>query len=187
MLVGWAYFLTLHSKLFKSLKIPLQKIYFVTQWTNLIRLLMKESLFITRIVYSLYFSLLGIFRVLLGFFYGRYQSQNERDVFFLLLLLQILYNKQFNDVLLEILSRRSLKLSNIQEFSKFLFKSIEQIDPRPLKMIFKKPDQKLQVPLPCPIIEEPPVVIETEVFWKEPISYKFELFKFYQNINEKVN
>lgn len=173
MLVGWAYFLTLHSKLFKSLKIPLQKIYFVTQWTNLIRLLMKESLFITRIVYSLYFSLLGIFGVLLGFFYGRYQSQNERDVFFLLLLLQILYS--------------SLKLSNIQEFSKFLFKSIEQIDPRPLKMIFKKPDQKLQVPLPCPIIEEPPVVIETEVFWKEPISYKFELFKFYQNINEKVN
>ena len=49
----------------------------VIQWGNLIRLLMKESVFITRIVYGLYLILLGIFGVLLGFLLGVYRREDE--------------------------------------------------------------------------------------------------------------
>ena len=67
----------------------------INQWTNLIRLLMKESVFITRIIYGLYLILLGIFVVLLGFLLGIYRREGREDaiyVFLLLLLLKILYN-----------------------------------------------------------------------------------------------
>ena len=107
----------------------------VIQLMNFIRLLMKESVFITRIVYVLYLIILGIFGILVGFFLGIYRCENEVNeiyIFLLLLLLQILYNNGFDEVLLEILSRRSLEPGNIEEFSKFSLKSIEQIDPRHL-------------------------------------------------------
>ena len=121
----------------------------IIQWMNFIRLLMKESLFITRIVYFLYWILLGIFGIIIGFLLGIYKREDEIHAFLLLLLLKI----------------------------------IEQIDPRPLKIIFKEPEQ---IPLPFFIIEDPLVFIETEVLWEEPINYKFQLFQFYQNVSEKV-
>lgn len=158
----------------------------VIQWINIIRLLMTESVFITRIVYSLYLIILGVFGVLLGFLLGIFRRKgevNEVYIFLLLLLLKILSNNGFDDVLLEPLRIRSLEPRNIEEFSKFSLKSIEQMDPRPLKIIFKEPEQ---IPLPFFIIEDPLIFIETEVLWEEPINYKFQLFQFYQNINQKV-
>ena len=156
------------------------------QWGNFIRLLMKESVFITRIVYVLYLIILRIFGILVGFFLGIYKRENEVNeiyIFLLLLLLQILYNNGFDEVLLEILSRRSLEPGNIEEFSKFSLKSIEQIDPRPLKITLKETEQ---IPLPFLIIEDPLVFIDTEVLWDESINYEFELFRFYRNVNQKV-
>lgn len=152
---------------------------------NFIRLLMKESVFITRIVYFLYFILLGIFGIIIGFLLGVYKREDEKNEFFLLLLLLLLkiiynYKNRFDDVLLEYLHDLSLETNTVEPFSKFSLKSTEQIDPRPLKIIFKEPEQ---VPLPFLIIEDPLVFIETEVLWEEPINYKFQ---FYQNIDQKV-
>lgn len=157
----------------------------VIQLMNFIRLLMKQSLFISRIVYFLYFILLGIFGITIGFLLGVYKREDEINAFLLLLLLKIIYNykNRFDDVLLEYLHDLSLETNTVEPFSKFSLKSIEQIDPRPLKIIFKEPEQ---VPLPFLIIEDPLVFIETEVLWEEPINYKFQLFQFYQNIDQKV-
>lgn len=157
----------------------------VIQLMNFIRLLMKQSLFISRIVYFLYFILLGIFGITIGFLLGVYKREDEINAFLLLLLLKIIYNykNRFDDVLLEYLHDLSLETNTVEPFSKFSLKSIEQIDPRPLKIIFKEPEQ---IPLPFLIIEDPLVFIETEVLWEEPINYKFQLFQFYQNIDQKV-
>ena len=105
---------------------------------------MKESVFITRIVYGLYLILLGIFGVLLGFLLGVYRRKDEIYVFLLLLLLKILYNKGFDDVLLGYLRDSSLEPNT----SKFSLKTLPQIDRRPLKIILKEPDQKPQIPFP---------------------------------------
>jgi hypothetical protein len=150
---------------------------------NFIGLLMEESLFISRIVYFLYLILLGIFGIIIGFLLGIYKREDDINTFLLVLLLNIIYNNGFNDVLLEYLHDLSLETAAAETFSKFSLKSIEQIDPRPLKIIFKKPEQ---IPFPFLIIEDPLVIIDTEVLWEEPINYKFELFQFYQNVNEKV-
>ena len=152
----------------------------IIQLMNFIRLLMKESLFITRIVYFLYLILLGIFGIIIGFLLGIYKREDEINPFLLLLLLKIIYNNGFDDVLLEYLHDLSLETNTTETFSKF---SLKSIDPRPLKITLKEPEQ---IPLPFLIIEDPLVFIETEVLWEEPINYQFELFKFYQNVNEKV-
>ena len=141
---------------------------------------MKESLFITRIVYFLYLILLGIFGIIIGFLLGIYKREDEINPFLLLLLLKIIYNNGFDDVLLEYLHDLSLETNTAETFSKF---SLKSIDPRPLKITLKEPEK---ISLPFLIIEDPLVFIETEVLWEEPINYQFELFKFYQNVNEKV-
>ena len=153
---------------------------------NFIRLLMKESVFITRIVYFLYFILLGIFGIIIGFLLGVYKREDEINaflLFLLFLLLKIIYNNGFDDVLLEYLHDLSLETNTVEPFSKFSLKSIEQIDPRPLKIIFKEPEQ---IPLPFFIMEDPLVFIDTEVLWDESTNYQFELFKFYRYVNQKI-
>lgn len=112
----------------------------IIQLTNFIRFLMKESLFITRIVYFLYWILLGIFGIIIGFLLGIYKREDEINTVLLLLLLKIIYNNGFDDVLLEYLYGLSLETNTAETFSKFSLKSIEQIDPRPLKIIFKEPE-----------------------------------------------
>lgn len=149
----------------------------VIQWINLIRLLMNESVFITRIVYFLYLILLGIFGIIIG----PYKREDKINAF---LLLKIIYNNGFDDVLLEYLHDLSLETNTVEPFSKFPLKSIEQIDPRPLKIIFKEPEQ---IPLPFFIIEDPLVFIDTEVLWDESTNYQFELFKFYRYVNQKIS
>ena len=126
--------------------------------------------------------LLGIFGIIIGFLLGVYKREDEINAF---LLLKIIYNynNRFDDVLLEYLHDLSLETNIVEPFSKFSLKSIEQIDPCPLKITFKEPEQ---IPLPFLIIEDPLVFIETEVLWEEPINYKFQLFQFYQNVNQKV-
>lgn len=142
---------------------------------------MTESLFITSIVYGLYLILLAIFGVLLGFLlgvYSLYSREEEVYLFLLLLLLKILYNNGFDDILLEPLRIRSLELRKIDEFSNFSLKSIQQINLRPLKIILTKPDQSLQIPLP--VLTDPFVKIEIDFIWDESTNYEFELFKFYR-------
>ena len=117
---------------------------------NFIRLLMKESLFITRIVYFLYLILLRIFGIIIGFLLGIYKREDEINTFLLLLLLKIIDNNGFDDVLLKYLHNLSLETNTAETFSKFSLKSIEQIDPRPLKITLKEPEQ---ISLPFLIIE----------------------------------
>lgn len=157
----------------------------VIQWTNLIRLLMTKSVFITRIVYFLYLILLGIFGIIIGFLLDVYKREDEINPFLLLLLLKIIYNNGFDDVLLEFLHDLSLETNTVEPFYKFSLKSIEQIDPRPLKITFKEPEQ-IPLPLPFSTIEDPLVFIDTEVLWDKSTNYKFELFRFYRNVNQKV-
>nr|YP_010472332.1 hypothetical protein N4L43_pgp006 [Pleurosigma intermedium]UVG41943.1 hypothetical protein [Pleurosigma intermedium] len=155
----------------------------IIQLMNFIRLLMKESLFIIRIVYFLYFILLGIFGITIGFLLGTYKVDDEINTVLLLLLLKIIYNNRFDDVLLEYLHDLSLEINTAETFSKFSLKSIEQIDPRPLKITLKEPEQ---ISLPFLIIEDPLVFIDKEVLWDESTNYQFELFKFYRYVNQKI-
>ena len=148
---------------------------FLIKWKQFLLFLMSESVLITRVLYILYIILLGLFGILLGFLLGVYRRKDDIYVFILLFLLKMLYNNGFDFVL--------LKPNKVDQFSKFSLKTIEQINPRPLRLMLKKTDQ---IPLPFLIIEDPLVFIETEVLWEEPINYKFQLFKFYQNVNEKV-
>jgi hypothetical protein len=90
----------------------------------------------------------------------------------------MLYNNGFDYVL--------LKPNKVDQFSKFSLKKIEQMDPRPLKITLTEPDQSPQIPLPFLIIKDPFVFIETEVLWDESTNYEFELYRFYRNINQKV-
>ena len=82
-------FLTFYSLVDEVLFLS-KLLYWIIEWRNLVRFLMKESVFITRIVYGLYLILLGIFGILLGFLlglgmYGRKDEIDDRFVFFLLL------------------------------------------------------------------------------------------------------
>lgn len=97
----------------------------VIQWINLIRLLMNESVFITRIVYFLYLILLGIFGIIIGFLLGVYKREDEINAFLLLLLLKIIYNSGFDDVLLEYFHDLSIETNTVEPFSKFSLKSVE--------------------------------------------------------------
>lgn len=155
----------------------------IIELMNFIRLLMEESLFISRIVYFLDLILLGIFGIIIGFLLGIYKREDDINTFLLLLLLNIIYNNGFNDVLLEYLHDLSLETAAAQLFSKFSLKSIEQIHPRPSKITLKEPEQ---IPLPFLILEDPLVFIEREVLWNESTNYQFELFKFYRYVNQKI-
>lgn len=161
-------------------------IHWVIQLMNFIRLLMKESIFITRIVYFLYLILLGIFGIIIGFLLGVYKREDEINaflLFLLLLLLKIIYSNGFYDVSLKYLHDLSLETNTAEPFSKFSLKNIEQIYPRPLKIILKQPEQ---ISLPFLIIEDPLVFIDTDVLWDESTNYQFELFKFYRYVNQKI-
>ena len=157
----------------------------IFQWIVLIRLLMNESVFITRIVYFLYFILLSLFGILTGFLLGLYRRHNHINAFLLLLLLKIIYNynNRFDDVLLQYLYHLSLETNTVEPFYKFSIKFSQQIIPNSVKIIFKQPEQIL---FPFSIIEDPIIFISTEFFWEEPINFKFQLFQFYQNVNDKV-
>lgn len=48
----------------------------------------------------------------------------------------------------------------------------------------KEPDQISQIPFT--ILNDPFVSIDIDFTWEESKSYKFELFKFYRSVNEKV-
>jgi hypothetical protein len=149
----------------------------------LIYWLINEAVFITRSAYFLYLIFLLIFGIIIGFLFGRYNREYEINAFLLFLLLKILFNNEFDDVLLEYLHDFSLPTNTVEPFSQFPLKSIEQMDSRPLKIIFKKPEQ---IPLPFFIIEDPFVFIDTEVLWDDSSTYQFELFKFYRYVDEKI-
>ena len=148
---------------------------------------MTESVFITRIVYGLYLIILGVFGVLLGFLLGisrREDEVNEVYVFLLLLLLKILYNNGFDDVLLEPLRIRSLEPRYIEEFSKFSLQVCEPSNSRPSKLFLGEFVEKPQIPLP--FLGDPFVSIDIDFIFDESTNYKFELFRFYRNVNRKV-
>ena len=149
----------------------------VIQWRNIIGLLMKESVFITRIVYSLYLILLGIFGILLGFLLGVYRRKDEIYVFYLILLLRILYNSGFDHILLETLEPR-----NIEEFSKFSLQVCESSNSRASKLFLGELVKNPQIPFP--LLGEPSISIDVDFLFEESINYEFDLFKFY--INQKV-
>ena len=176
--IFWKTFL-IYCLLVKEILFLLNLFYWLIEWSNFIQSLMKEFVLITRIMYILYLILLGLFGILLGFFLGVYRRENQLNkiyIFLLLLLLQILYNNGVDDVLFEILRRRSLEPCNIEQFSKFSLQVCEPSNSRLSKLFLGELVEKPQIPLLFPIIKNPLVVIEAKVFWKKPINYKLELF-----------
>ena len=159
------------------------------QWRNLIRFFMKEYLFIT---YALYFILLGLFGILVGFLLGLYQHkyENETDeinhiyLFFLLLLLHLLSQKEFDHILLDGLSHSSTAPNIAEPFEKFSLQPLPQIESRPFKLILKETQQRTQIPFP--ILDDPSVTIQIDFVWEESIHYKFQLLELYQNLHYKV-
>lgn len=150
----------------------------IIEWKQFLIFLSSEFVVIARNLYLLYIIILGLFGMLLSFLFGLYKYENEINGFFLL---KIIYNTGFDDILWKYLHDSSLETNTAETFSKFSLKSIEQIDPRPLKITLKEPEQ-----IPFLIIEDPLVFIDTEVLWDESTNYQFELFKFYRYINQKI-
>ena len=108
----------------------------------------------------------------MGFLLDIYRRKTEIDqiyLLFLLLLLQILYNNGFEPVQIP-----SLEPLNIEEFSKFSLQVSEPRNSRQSKLFLGEFVEKPQIPLPFLIIEDPLVVIKTEILWKNLINYKFE-------------
>lgn len=141
---------------------------------------MNESVLITRIVYFFYLIFIGIFGIIIGFIFGTYNRQDDIQNYinrvFLLLLFLFIYNNRFNDGL-------SLETRTAETFSKFSLKTIEQIDPSPLKITLKESEQ---ISLPFLIIEDPFIFIYTEILCDESTNYHVELFKFSQDVNQKI-
>lgn len=155
----------------------------LSQWRNLIRFLMKESLSLT---YVLYFILLGLFGILLGFLSGIYRRKDSIDKIYLFFLLLLLSQKEFEDTLLRNLSDSSLASNIADPFEDFSFGPLPQLESRPFKLILKEPEKITQIPFP--IFDDPSVNVEIEIDFicNDSFQYKFELFQFYQNLNEKV-
>lgn len=161
------------------------------QWRNFIRLLIKEFRFIN---YTLYFILLGLFGILVGFLLGiyrnKYKNENENDkrspiyLLILLLLLKMLYNDGFDYSLLRNLSDSSLASNIADPFEDFSFRPLPQIESHPFKLILEEPEKIPQILFP--ILDDPSVSIQIDFIWNESFEYKFELFQFYQTLNEKV-
>lgn len=105
---------------------------------------MTELLFITRIIYGLYLILLGVFGILLSFLLAISKRENE---IYLFLLLRILYNNGFDDVLLEPLRIRSLEPRNIEEFSKFSLQVCEPSNSHLSKLLLGEFVEKPQISL----------------------------------------
>lgn len=172
----------------------LKLIKWVIEWKNIIRLLMEEFLFLTRIVYGLYLILFMIFGVFLGFLLGilsRYKDDNEIYASLLLFLLRSLYNFSkilylYNtgfefDEILQNLDLRSSEAGNIDEIS---FKVFELKNSSPGKLGVPKLPEKPQIPFP--LLGDPFLSIDVEVLFQESVNYEFELFRFYFNANQNL-
>jgi hypothetical protein len=154
------------------------------EWVDIVSLLMYESLFITEIIYVLWLIFIGIFGILSGFIFGVYKRRDEKYIFLLLFLLEILYNHQFDDISLKNVQDSCSESNTIDEFSKLSFKTLQKNDMSSSKIISKEMNQKPQIPFP--ILSDPFLSIDSDFIWENSKNYKFELFKFYQNVNKKV-
>lgn len=173
------------------------------QCNNLRQFLMEESLLITGIVYGLYLIFLGIVGFILGIWlhllevwldsYRKSKGlslSNKKDkiyLFLLLLLLRILYNLGFNNILfdpLEKLCLDSSKYHNIEKFSTFHSQGFEPNKMSPFKLFLEKPVDNPEVPFP--ILGDPFLFIDVNFLFEELTNYEFELFTFYLDVNQKI-
>jgi hypothetical protein len=72
----------------------------------------------------------------------------------------------------------------LKECGNFSFKAIEQINPPPSKIFLKKSQETNQILLP--IFMDLFVEVEIDFILWESLNYEFELFKFYQNVSQKL-
>jgi hypothetical protein len=146
---------------------------FIFEYKQFILLLMFENVFMTRVVCILYLFLLGLFGVILGFLLRIYVCEQEIYIFVLLRILKILYSNGLGYILFE--------PEKSKQFFKLSSKTVEQISMRPLKILLKKSNQ-----IPFPILNSQFLSIDIDFIWQESKSYKVELFKFYQSLNDKL-
>lgn len=161
----------------------------LSQCRNIMRFLMKEYLCIT---YALYFILLALCGIFVGFLLGLYRRLLGKDeidqiyLFWLLLLLHFLYQKEFQDTLLPNLYDSSLAYNIADPYEDFSFRTLPQTESRPFKLILKETEKIPQIPFP--ILNDPSVNVQIEIDFicNDSFEYKFELFQFYQTLSEKV-
>lgn len=163
----------------------------IIQLSFVIQLLMTESIFLTIFLYGLFWIILAIFGVLLGFLFGvyTYGGSDQEYQFILFLLLRILYNnarfyEESYDEFYDALRIRSFKFSAVEKFENFSLKIIPQIDLRPLKIMFMQTDPTIQIP--SPVFTDSLENITIDLISEEATNYKFELFKFYRKKRKKI-
>jgi len=183
---------------------------------SIIKFLIESKNFILFVIFEsvcpiLYIIYVGIFGILLGFLLGT-QKRGENKYFeylvyiyifclqyltyraYVLRLLKILFNKFGYDPLNFGYDPLNLKPEKVNKFS---FQPVEPHNPSPSKLIMKEPDSMPELPLIEDSVEPPEFSIiadpdpslpsiETDIFWSEPSLIKFEMFEFYQDINEKI-
>ena len=145
------------------------------------------------VLYVLCFIMFGMFGLLLGFSVGLYKGEHQRnkeiDVFTLVLLLEILYGNKFGSALSEYLQDlypSFFELNKAEDCLKITPQTVEYINPSPLQIMLEQQEKIPQIPFP--ILGDPYLSIEIDWEWDDSRNskYKFELFTFYKNINEKL-
>jgi hypothetical protein len=138
--------------------------------------LMSEYLLLKGFIYFLFLIILGLSGLIIGIFLRMYKNNQEVYTLIMLLFSQIFHNPDLDYVV--------SKQDKVKHFYKISVKTIEQNAMSTLKLIFKEPNQIPQISFP--IVSDPFVWIDIDFIWEESKNYTFELFKFYQNVNEKV-
>ena len=138
-------------------------------------ILISEYVLIVKFVYIIYFIIIGLFSMLVGFLLSIYKTDKKIYILTLLIFLQSLYINVFNSILFE-----PDKIKHLQELN---FKPVKQISINPSKLTFQKQFQRQLIPLP--ILIDPFILINVEIVWKKEL-YEFELLKFCQEINKKI-
>lgn len=102
-------------------------------------------------------------------------------MFILLLVLRLLYNREFESGSSEYLQKlqfHDLKFKNAIGFDKFFLQTLEFINSISLKILFNEPNFDLNIPLP--IFNDPLFFIDTNFVWEESENYTFEVVKVYK-------
>ena len=147
------------------------RIKWLNQWNNLIRLLMNESVILSTSIYFLLFIFLGIFGLLLGLLLGLYKNSNEIFIFLILILLKIIVPNELNN--------------NVSDLDRiFPFEFLKFTNPSSSKIFLKKSFEEAEIPFP--ILGDPIVPIDIDVSFYEFKHFQFQLFYFYQDVTQGI-
>lgn len=153
-------------------------------WKSLLFILMKESILLNTFGWVLFFLLLFIFGILLGFLFGIYRRENEIYMFALLFFLKLLHSGNFDKIILSLLPVNSLELTRPENF--FTTEVLDTTYSSSSKLLLEP--VKNNHPFPEPLLSDLFIWVDIDIIQKEKEAnnFQFQLVKFYHNVNKKI-